>query len=79
MDSKLLTVQTFGAGFSKTIFGALTSHLESGKVFGPYYFHMSVMEYQKRGLPHAHVIVKFKNAGPDVLNQNGLVGVGTVA
>ena len=49
--------------------GVLMSHLKNGKVFGPYDFHMSVIEYQKRGLPHAHVIVKFKNAGPDVLNQ----------
>ena len=47
----------------------LMSHLKSGKVFGPYDFHMSVIEYQKRGFPHAHVIVKFKNAGPDLLNQ----------
>ena len=49
--------------------GVLMSHLESGKVFGPYDFHMYVIEYQKRGLPHAHVIVKYKNAGPDILNQ----------
>ncbi len=63
----------------KNKLGVLTSHLKSGKVFGPCYFHMSVIKYQKRGLPNAHVIDKFKNAGPDVLNQNGLVGVGTVA
>lgn len=45
------------------------SHLKSGKVFGLYYYRMSVTEYQKRGLPHAHVIIEFKNAGPDLLNQ----------
>ena len=47
----------------------LMSHLKSGNVFGPYDYHMSAIEYQKRGLPQAHVIVKFKNAGPDILNQ----------
>lgn len=47
----------------------LMSHLKSGKVFGPYDCHISVTEYQKRGLPHAHVIIKLKNAGPDLLNQ----------
>ena len=47
----------------------LMSHLKSGNVLGPYDYRMSVIEYQKRGLSPAHVIVKFKNAGPDVLNQ----------
>ena len=54
---------------SKIKLGVLMPHLKSGKVFEPYDFHMSVVKYQKRGLPHAHVIIKFKNAGPDVLNQ----------
>ena len=45
------------------------SHLKRGNVFGPYDFHMSAVVNQKRGLPHAHVNIKFKNAGPDVLNQ----------
>ena len=47
----------------------LMSHLKSGKVFGPYDYHMSVIEYQKRGLPHALIIITFKIAGPDLLNQ----------
>lgn len=57
------------------------SHLKSSKVFGSYDHHMSVMEYQKRGLPHAHVIVKFNNAGPDVLSRaqpDGLLGVSII-
>lgn len=52
----------------KVKLAVLTSHLTSGKVFGSYDHHMSVIEYQERGLPHAHVIVKLQNTDPDVLN-----------
>lgn len=43
--------------------------LKSGKIFGPYDSHLSVIEFQKRGYPHAHVLMTFKNAGPDALNE----------
>lgn len=43
--------------------------LKGGKVFGPYDYHMSVIEFQKRGLPHSHIVIKFKGDGPDRLNQ----------
>ena len=47
----------------------LTSHLKSGNVFGPYDFHMSVVEYKNGYFPKPMSFVKFKKAGPNVLNQ----------
>ena len=49
--------------------GVLMSHLKNGNVFGPYDLYLSAVEYQKRGLPHAHVIIKLRNTGPHVLDQ----------
>lgn len=43
----------------------IMAELKSGKVFGEYHFHLSCIEYQKRGLPHAHVCIKFKGNGPN--------------
>lgn len=43
--------------------------LKSGKIFGAYDSHLSVIEFQKRGYPHAHILITFQNAGPDALNQ----------
>ena len=43
--------------------------LKSGNIFGPYDSHLSVIEFQKRGYPHAHILITFKNAGPDALNE----------
>lgn len=30
---------------------------------------MYVIEFQTRGLPHSHIVVKFKGDGPDTLNE----------
>lgn len=43
--------------------------LKSGKIFGSYGSHLSVIEFQKRGYTHAHCLMTFKNAGPDALNE----------
>ena len=43
--------------------------LKSGNVFGPYDYHMDVIEFQKRSLPHAHIVVEVKNDGPDRMND----------
>ena len=43
--------------------------LKSGKIFGAYDSHLAVTEFQKRGYPHAHILMTFKNAGPDALNE----------
>ncbi len=47
----------------------IMKELKSGKVFGPYKSHLSVIEWQKRGFPHAHIVVTFQGAGPQRLNQ----------
>ena len=47
----------------------IMADLNSRNVFRPYEYHMYVIEFQKRGLPHAHIIVKFKNNGPDRMND----------
>ena len=49
----------------------IMADLKGGKVFGPYDYHtyMSIIESQKRGLPHSHIVIKFKGDGPDRLNQ----------
>ena len=43
--------------------------LKSGKVFGTVKSYLSRIEFQKRGYPHAHLLITFKNAGPDALNE----------
>ena len=43
--------------------------LKSGNVFGPYDYHMYVIELHKRGLQHAHIALEFKNDGPDRMND----------
>lgn len=53
----------------KLKFKEIMSVLKSGKVFGPYDSHLSVIEFQKRGFPHAHILMTFKNAGPDALHE----------
>ena len=30
---------------------------------------MYVIEFQKRGLSHSHIVIKFKGSGPDTLNE----------
>ena len=40
----------------------LLKELRSGSVFGPLVYVMAVTEFQKRGLPHAHIILKFKES-----------------
>ena len=34
----------------------IMANFKGGKVSGPYDYHMSVIEFQKRGLPHAHSV-----------------------
>lgn len=43
----------------------IMADLKGGKVFGPYPYSVGCIEFQERGLPHAHVCVRFKNDGPD--------------
>lgn len=43
----------------------LMGDLYSGKIFGKPVYHLSVIETQKRGLPHQHLIVKFDGDSPD--------------
>ena len=45
------------------------AELKSGKVFGPYLAHLGVIEFQKRGYPHAHLVYSFKSKGPQHLND----------
>lgn len=52
-----------------TKLAAIMADLRSGKVFGEYDYHMYVIEFQKRGLPHSHIVVKFKGDGPDTRNE----------
>ena len=40
------------------------AEIKSGKVFGPYMSHCGVIEFQKRGFPHAHLVYMFKGNGP---------------
>ena len=47
----------------------LMKELRSGAVFGPLDYHMYVIEFQKRGLPHAHIILKLKGPGPEATHQ----------
>lgn len=46
----------------------LLKAIRSGKIFGtdfPVQYEMRVIEYQKRGLPHAHMVFKFRNVPLD--------------
>lgn len=43
----------------------LMKDLRSGKIFGPVAFEMSCIEWQKRGLPHLHLVIKFEGPLPD--------------
>ena len=45
--------------------GEIMKELKSGNVFGPYDYHMYTIEFQKRGLPHAHIVARFKGDGPN--------------
>ena len=45
------------------------AELKSGKVLGPYLAHLGVIEFQKRGYPHAHLVYTFKSEGPQHLNE----------
>lgn len=47
----------------------IMAELKSGKVFPPYLAHLGVIEFQKRGFPHAHLVYTFKSEGPQVLNE----------
>lgn len=47
----------------------IMADLKGGKVFGEYDYHMYVIEFQKRGLPHSHILIKFKGDGPDTRNE----------
>ena len=47
----------------------IMAELKSGKVFGPYLAHLGVIEFQKRGYPHAHLVYTFKSEGPQHLNE----------
>jgi hypothetical protein len=40
---------------------SLIDDLKSGKAFGPTLAHISVVEFQKRGLPHAHILLILEN------------------
>lgn len=48
---------------------AIIDDLRSGDVFGPCTYHMYVIEFQKRGFPHAHIVMKFEGDGPDQSGQ----------
>ena len=47
----------------------ILKELRSGEVFGKLDYHMYVIEFQKRGLPHAHIIVKLVGPGPEATHQ----------
>lgn len=47
----------------------LMKDLRSGQIFGPIVYEMYVIEFQKRGMPHARVIVKFDGPSPDQLGE----------
>ncbi|CAM9746325.1 unnamed protein product [Phaeothamnion confervicola] len=53
----------------KTKLDELLRDLRSGDVFGPVDYEMKVIEFQKRGLPHAHIVVKFVGDGPEATHQ----------
>ena len=38
-------------------------------MFGPYLAHLGVIEFEKRGYPHAHLVYTFKSEGPQHLNE----------
>ena len=37
----------------------------TSKLFGKATYFFSVCEFQKRGLPHAHIVIKFDGASPE--------------
>ena len=39
--------------------------LKSGNVFGADDYHMHTIEFQKHGLPHAHIVARFEGDGPN--------------
>lgn len=43
--------------------------LRSGRIFGPVTFEMSCIEWQKRGLPHLHSVIKFDGPLPDQVGE----------
>ena len=45
------------------------AELKSGKVLGPYLAHLGVVEFQKRGYPHAHLVYTFNSEGSQHLNE----------
>lgn len=42
----------------------IMAELKSGRVFSDYDFHLFCVEFQKRGLPHAHICIKMRGNGP---------------
>ena len=38
--------------------------IRSGKLFGPLVYMVGVVEFQKRGLPHAHLCIKKSSSEP---------------
>ena len=47
----------------------LMKDLRSGKIFGPIDFEMSCVEFQKRGMPHMHLVVRFEGPLPDQMGE----------
>lgn len=47
----------------------LMKDLRSGRIFGPVTFEMSCIEWQKRGLPHLHLVIKFDGPLPDQMGE----------
>lgn len=60
---RLTTGQTFVVFKIKV--AELLKDLRSDKLFGPVTYEMSVVEWQKRGMPHMHLIVPFEGPSPD--------------
>ena len=59
VDRPDLTCRVFQLKLKKLI-----ADLKAGKIFGKFVSMLYVIEYQKRGLPHAHIALKVKNS-PD--------------
>ena len=47
----------------------IVAELKSGKVLVPYLAHLGVIEFQKRGYPHAQLVYTCKSEGPQHLNE----------
>ena len=41
----------------------------TSKLFGKATYFFSVCEFQKRGLPHAHIVIKFDGASPEARHE----------